>query len=103
MPGVRRPALAIEAERRAREQRARIGAEIQALRERRQLTRQELAERAGLGRMVESRIERGVANPDLDALQRIALALGRPLVFSFGGRDPERSQPQTPDISRSRN
>jgi hypothetical protein len=29
-----------------------------------------------------------VANPDLDALQRIATALGRPLVVSFGGRDP---------------
>jgi transcriptional regulator with XRE-family HTH domain len=39
--------------------------------------------------MVESRIERGVANPDLDALQRLAGALGRPLVLSFGGRDPE--------------
>jgi transcriptional regulator with XRE-family HTH domain len=89
VPGIRRPRLAIEAERRAREQRARIGAEIQTLRERRRLTRTELAKRAGLGRMVEGRIERGVANPDLEALQRIAVALGRPLVVSFGGRDPE--------------
>ncbi len=38
--------------------------------------------------MVESRIERGVANPDLDALQRLATALGRPLIVSFGSRDP---------------
>jgi transcriptional regulator with XRE-family HTH domain len=89
MPGIRRPKLAIEADRIGREMRARIGADIQRLRERRGLTRSELARRAGLGRMVEGRIERGVANPDLDALQRIALALGRPLVVSFGGRDPQ--------------
>lgn len=88
MPGVRRPRLAIEAERRNREQQARIGAEIQAMRERRGWTRIELAARAGLGRMVESRIERGVATPDLDALQRLAIALDRPLIVSFGGRDP---------------
>ena len=59
MPGVRRARVAIEAERRAREQRAWIGAQIQELRERRGLTRTELAHRAGLGRMVQSRIERG--------------------------------------------
>lgn len=88
MPGRRRPDLAIEADRLSGELRARIGAEVQRLRERRGLTKSELATRAGLGRMVESRIERGVANPDLDALQRIAVALGRPLVVSFGGRDP---------------
>jgi transcriptional regulator with XRE-family HTH domain len=88
MPGIRRPRLAVEAERRNREQQARIGADIQAMRERRGWTRLELATRAGLGRMVESRIERGVANPDLDALQRIAIALGRPFIVSFGGRDP---------------
>lgn len=61
------------------------------MRERRGWTRIELAERAGLGRMVESRIERGIGNPDLDALQRIALALDRPLVVSFGGRDPSEA------------
>ncbi len=59
--------------------------------ERRGWTRVELAERAGLGRMVESRIERGVGSQDLDALQRIAVAFGRPLVVSFGGRDPEEA------------
>ena len=91
MPGVRRARVAIESERRAREQRAWIGAQIQELRERRGLTRTELALHAGLGRMAESRIERGVVNPDLEALQRIALALGRPLVVHFGGRDPEEA------------
>jgi len=34
--------------------------------------------------MVQSRIERGQANPDLDVLQRIGLALGRPLLVTFG-------------------
>jgi transcriptional regulator with XRE-family HTH domain len=88
MPGVRRPRLAIAVERRIREQQARIGSEIQEMRERRGWTRIELAARAGLGRMVESRIERGVGAFDLDALHRIAFALGRPLAVSFGGRDP---------------
>lgn len=54
------------------------------MRERRGLTRTELARRAGLGRMVESRIERGVGSVDLDALQRIGVALGRPLLVTFG-------------------
>jgi len=89
VPGVRRPALAIEADRRARQQRAEIGGDIKALRERRGLTRGQLAARAGIGRMVESRIERGVVNPDLEALQRIATALGRPLIVSFSGPDPD--------------
>lgn len=88
MPGIRRPKLAIDADRLGRELRARIGADIERLRERRGLTRTALASRAGLGRMVVGRIERGVVNPDLEALQRLALALDRPLVVSFGGRDP---------------
>lgn len=88
MPGVRRPQRALDLDRRNRQLLARIGSEIQAMRERRGWTRIELAQRAGLGRMVESRIERGIGNPDLDALQRIAIALDRPLVISFGGRDP---------------
>ncbi len=73
--------------RRLQEQRARIGAAIEAMRDRRGWTRIELARRAGLGRMVVSRVERGIGNPDLDALQRLAVALDRPLVVSFGGAD----------------
>jgi hypothetical protein len=65
MPGLRRPRLAIHAERRSREQQVRIGTEIQVMRERRGWTRIELASRAGLGRMVESRIERGVGTTDI--------------------------------------
>ena len=54
------------------------------MRERRGLTRTELARRAGIGRMVESRIERGETNLDLDALQRIGVALDRPFLVTFG-------------------
>ena len=54
------------------------------MRERRGWTRTELALRAGIGRMVESRIERGTTNLDLDVLQRIGVALARPLLVTFG-------------------
>ncbi len=54
------------------------------MRERRAWTRIELARRAGIGRMVVSRIERGIANVDLDVLQRTAIALDRPLIVTFG-------------------
>lgn len=84
MPGVRRSQLAVEAARRNQAQRVRIGAEIQSMRERRGWTRTELARRAGIGRMVESRIERARTNVDLDVLQRIGLVMDRPLVVTFG-------------------
>ena len=86
MPGVRRSPLAIAATGRALEQRIRIGGEIRTMRERRDWTRTELAARAGIGRMVESRVERGASNLDLDVLQRIGIALDRPLLVTFGRR-----------------
>lgn len=57
------------------------------MRERRGMTRTELGRRTGIGRMVESRVERGETNLDLDVLQRIGIALDRPLLVTFG-RDP---------------
>jgi transcriptional regulator with XRE-family HTH domain len=84
MPGVRRTRLAVDATSRTREQRLKIGAEIRAMRERRGWTRIDLAARAGVGRMVVSRTERGITNLDLDVLQRIGLALDRPLLVTFG-------------------
>jgi transcriptional regulator with XRE-family HTH domain len=84
MPGVRRSQLAVDADRRNHEQRIRIGGEIRTMRERRSWTRTDLAQRAGIGRMVESRVERGTTNLDLDVLQRIGTALGRPVVVTFG-------------------
>src|SRR3954468_6401339 len=84
MPGVRRSELSIQASSRGREQRIRIGGEVRAMRERRGLTGTELARRAGIGRMVQSRVERGATNLDLEVLHRIGLALGGPLVVTFG-------------------
>ena len=84
MPGARRPSLDVEVDRRNQEQRARIGAEIQAFRERRAWTRMELADRAGLGRMVVGRLERGAGHLDLDALQRVAAAFDQSLQVTFG-------------------
>ena len=84
VPGVRRSQLAVEAARRNQEQRVRIGAEIRTMRERRGWTRAALASRAGIGRMVESRVERGITNLDLDVLQRIGVAMDRPLLVTFG-------------------
>jgi transcriptional regulator with XRE-family HTH domain len=84
MPGVRRSDLATHATLRIREQRIRIGGEVRAMRERRGWTRTELARRAGIGRMVASRIERGESNLDVDVLQRIGIALDRPLLVTFG-------------------
>jgi transcriptional regulator with XRE-family HTH domain len=101
MPGVRRSDLAIDATRRNQEQRVRIGREITTMRERRGWTRQELARRAGIGRMVESRIERGATNLDLDVLQRIGVALSRPLPVTFWRTSS--SHRRTPATSPSRN
>ena len=54
------------------------------MRERRGWSRSALADRAGIGRMVASRLERGESNSDLDVLQRIGIALGRPLLVTYG-------------------
>jgi transcriptional regulator with XRE-family HTH domain len=84
MPGVRRSDLSIQAAQRSRDQRIRIGGEIRAMRERRGWSRTELARRAGIGRMVESRIERGETHLDIDVIQRIGLAMDRPMLVTFG-------------------
>jgi transcriptional regulator with XRE-family HTH domain len=80
----RRPGIAVEAERRWRERRARIGGDIRTIRLRRKWSQDELARRAGLGRSGVGRAERGVGSLDLEALERIATALGVPLVLSIG-------------------
>jgi len=79
-----RTRLAVEAERRNREQLARAGAEIRAARKRKLLTQRELGRLAGLSQAAISRAERGLGGGlTLDAWQRIGLALDRPLVVSF--------------------
>jgi len=89
MPRTHRTALSIDAELRALERRARLGAAIRAARIRRRWSQAELGRRAALGRMVIARIERGETRLDLAALERIAAALGLPLTIALG-RDPRQ-------------
>lgn len=83
---VRRTALAVEAERRLRERRARIGAAVKQMRLKRHWTQNELGRRTGLGRLVIGRIERGDGVLDVERLERIAIAFGVPLAVGF---DPD--------------
>jgi transcriptional regulator with XRE-family HTH domain len=87
MPGRRRGALAVEAERRVGELKRRIGGDVVAMRRRRSWTQDRLAERAGVDRLVVSRVERGVVSLDVELLERLAIALQVPLNVGFA-RDP---------------
>jgi len=87
VPGKRRPRLAVEAGRRVAERLARVGGEIATMRRQRSWTQAELAERAGLGRMVVNRAERGVGPLDVDGLERLSIAFGVPINVGFA-RDP---------------
>lgn len=79
--------MAADVDRRLKERQARIGGDIKAARNRRHWTQEELATRAGVGRLVISRMERG-ANPlDLETLERVSVALAIPLEIRLG-RDP---------------
>lgn len=84
MSARKRTDLALEAERRNREQLVRLGGVVRAARLVRRLTQAQLAERAGLGRMSISRAERGLGSGlTVDAWQRLGLALGMPLLMSM--------------------
>ena len=88
MPQVKRSELAAEAHRRNLEQLAGLGGEVKAARIRRRLTQQQVADRAAISRSSEGRIERGQGGgQSLDTWQRVALAVGRPLVVRLQ-RDP---------------
>ena len=82
MARVRRPNIGAEAARRNREQLAKAGADLREGRVRRGLTQTHAGARGGIGRGVVSRIERGLGGSiAIDAWQRFALAVGRPLVI----------------------
>jgi len=55
--------------------RKRTGACIRKLRDERDWSQEELAERAGLHRTYVSAVERGVRNPTITVLERLATAL----------------------------
>jgi DNA-binding XRE family transcriptional regulator len=56
---------------------------VQAARCLRDMSQKELAERCGIDQSDISKIERGIANPTVDTLERIAKALGLKLKISF--------------------
>ena len=84
MSGGRRTRLAGEAERRVRERRTRLGAQVREARERRAWTQERLAEISGVGRLVIGRLDRGEGRIDVELLERVALALGLSLVVTLG-------------------
>ena len=66
---------------------ARFGACIRQLRQERGYTQEEFADRCGFFRTYLNRIETGAANPTLNAIEVIAIALGVSLVDVFQAID----------------
>lgn len=60
-----------------------FGAAVRRHRELLRLSQEELAERAQMDRTYVSGVERGVRNPSLEVMQRIAVALGSDLDVIF--------------------
>jgi len=89
MSGARRAPIPKEAAVRIRDRRSTIGRQVRDARLRRGWTQAELAEKAGVGRMVVARVERGESRIDLELLERLSLALGVWLTVELG-RDPRR-------------
>jgi transcriptional regulator with XRE-family HTH domain len=63
----------------------RLGARIRALREARRLSLRALADAAGVSESFLSQVERGVANPSVASLRRVAEALGESVGALFEG------------------
>ena len=87
MSGGRRAPIGVAAAVRVAERRASIGTQVRNARLRRRWTQAQLADKAGVGRMVVARVERGASRIDVEVLERIALALGIYLTVELG-RDP---------------
>ncbi|KCZ53628.1 hypothetical protein HY29_16615 [Hyphomonas beringensis] len=65
--------------------RKRFGKKLRALREEQGWSQEEFADRAGLHRTYVSAVERGVRNPTLSVLERLAKALGVSIEEVFKG------------------
>ena len=78
--------------------RTRLGAAVKALRARRRLTQEQLAERSGLSYKFVGEIERGDANPTFLTLERVAKALAVPMSTLVA--DAQQHQPVEYEISR---
>lgn len=80
----RRGSVAMEATRRWQERRVKIGRELRSMRLLRGWTQRDLADRAGIGRMMVARIEGGTAAVDAEVLERIGTAIGVSVLLGFG-------------------
>jgi len=75
----------------------RLGRRVRALRKRRGLTQEGLAVRSGVSAKFLGEIERGIANPSLDVLDRLARALNLPTweLLRFEASGEERGDTAT--------
>ena len=64
-----------------------LGRTVRQLREDRNMAMRELADKAGVSSSFVSQVERGVANPSVASLQRIAAALGTSIGALFDGNE----------------
>ena len=64
--------------------RRRVGLNVKRLREAQGISQEDLADRAGVHRTYVSGVERGVRNPTITVLEKIAGALGEPLAKLVG-------------------
>lgn len=64
--------------------RRRVGLNVKRLREAQGISQEDLADRAGVHRTYVSGVERGVRNPTITVLEKIARALGEPLTELVG-------------------
>lgn len=65
----------------------RLGASIRSLRKAHDITLKDAATRAGVSESFLSQVERGIANPSIASLRRIAEALDQPVATLFAGGD----------------
>jgi transcriptional regulator with XRE-family HTH domain len=65
------------------------GAEVRQIRKQKQLTLQQLAEKAGLSPSLLSQIERGLVDPTISTFWKICSALDVPINHFFGPKDEE--------------
>jgi transcriptional regulator with XRE-family HTH domain len=75
---------------------------LQTHRKAKQLSRQALAEKAGLHQTYTGMIERGKSNPSLDAASAIADALGVPLSRLVAEAEQIREQAEVPNAKNRR-
>lgn len=72
-----------------------IGEKLRAIRQKRQISLRELAEKASISASMLSQVETGKAYPSVRSIYNIAAALGLPVDYFFP--DQENNEPSSPD------